>query len=130
MIGGKILKICLFMSKVHVKDTMHNNFNFTIGVNKLYFFIYFSAAVGPISVSIVADKMKLYKSGIFDDKLCGDELDHGVLAVGYGAADNKDYWLVKNSWGTTWGEQGYIRMSRNKLNQCGIASDASFPVIA
>jgi hypothetical protein len=82
----------------------------------------------PVSVAIEADKsaFQLYKSGVLDSAACGTNLDHGVLAVGYGTDGGKDYYKVKNSWGATWGESGYIRMVQGK-NMCGIASQASYP---
>jgi len=86
-----------------------------------------AVAQTPVSVAIEADKsaFQLYKSGVLDSSSCGTTLDHGVLVVGYGT-DGKDYWKVKNSWGATWGESGYLRMVRGK-NMCGIAQQPSYP---
>lgn len=86
-----------------------------------------AVANGPVSIALEADKLpfQLYRGGILDNSACGTQLDHGVLIVGYGN-DGKDYWKVKNSWGATWGEQGYIRIVRGK-NMCGLAAQPSYP---
>ena len=91
----------------------------------------------PVSVAIQANlsSFKFYKSGIYQDDECGDQLDHGVLIVGYGKDDltDLDYWIVKNSWTSNWGENGYIRILRNYKKSvsgmCGIALQPSIPLI-
>jgi len=86
---------------------------------------------GPVGVAIsVDDAFANYQSGVYVDPSCPndpDDLDHAVLVVGYGTSDNgTDYWIVKNSWGETWGNKGYILMARNDNNMCGIATDAVY----
>jgi C1A family cysteine protease len=89
----------------------------------------------PVSVAIEADQheFQLYKSGVFTGT-CGTNLDHGVLAVGYGTDAGVDYYKIKNSWSATWGEKGYIRIGRGVnynggKGQCGILLQASYPVV-
>merc|ERR1712083_41479 len=87
----------------------------------------------PVSIAIEADKVAFqsYTSGILNSSACGTKLDHGVLAVGYGTDNGQAYYLVKNSWGTSWGDQGYIKIANNGDGDgiCGIQMAPVFPNI-
>jgi KDEL-tailed cysteine endopeptidase len=93
----------------------------------------------PVSIAIEADQraFQMYKSGVFgseNGQECGTQLDHGVLLVGYGSSNGQDYYIMKNSWGTTWGESGYMRMGRgpqynNGAGQCGLLMEGSYPTL-
>lgn len=81
---------------------------------------------GPVSVHVEADQpvFSHYSGGIITDASCGTNLDHAIVAVGYNA--DEDYLIVKNSWGTAWGESGYVRIS-TKSNICGVLSMMLYP---
>jgi len=84
----------------------------------------------PVSVTIEADKLpfQLYKSGILDSTACGTNLDHAVAAVGYGSENGEDYYIVRNSWGKSWGEQGYVRIAAvDGAGICGIQKQSLWP---
>jgi C1A family cysteine protease len=89
------------------------------------------ANVGPISVALDASskEFRFYKNGVMDT--CGIQLNHAVLLVGYGTEDGQDYFKIKNSWGETYGDEGYIKISRNKhyMGTCGVASIPVYPLV-
>jgi C1A family cysteine protease len=94
-----------------------------------------AVAQQPVSIAIEADTkyFQSYSSGVLTSSSCGTNLDHGVLIVGYGTENGIKYWLVKNSWSTTWGDQGYVKIARsdstNDAGICGISMMPSFPTV-
>ena len=94
-----------------------------------------AVALQPVAIAIEADTryFQSYSSGVLTSSSCGTTLDHGVLIVGYGEENGQKYWLVKNSWSTTWGDKGYVKIARSESKNdpgiCGIAMDPSFPTV-
>lgn len=94
-----------------------------------------AVALNPVSVALEADKssFQFYTQGVYSDPQCGTTLDHAVLVVGYGLQGSTKYWIVKNSWGTSWGASGYIMIARGTTNGgkgvCGINSAPSYPIV-
>lgn len=91
-----------------------------------------AVAQQPVSVAIEADTdvFQSYTSGIISSTACGTQLDHGVLVVGYGTEGKKDFWILKNSWGSDWGENGFFRIARSATagpGICGLQLQASYP---
>jgi cathepsin L len=90
-----------------------------------------AVATGPVSVGIDAGlpSFQQYKDGVYYDPKCSTNLNHAVVVTGYGTtSDGIDYWEVKNSWGTSWGREGYFLLRRG-INHCGVSEVASFPVV-
>ncbi|CAN4109987.1 unnamed protein product [Withania somnifera] len=122
--------ICKF-SKANIGVQVIDSVNITLGAeNELKYAV---ALVRPVSVAFEVIKgFKQYKSGVYTSADCGDtpmDVNHAVLAVGYGVENGIPYWLIKNSWGADWGENGYFKMEMGK-NMCGVATCASYPVVA
>jgi len=114
---------CNVVSKISsYKDVASNNENALLA----------AVALQPVSVAIEADQhaFQFYSSGVMTGR-CGTNLDHGVLCTGFGTDNGRDYWIIKNSWGPQWGENGFIRIGRNMQSpygQCGIAMQNSYPI--
>jgi len=92
--------------------------------------------VNPVSVAIEADtkSFQVYSSGVFSNSGCGTTLDHAVVLVGWGTESvGGDYYILRNSWGTTWGESGYMKLGRGsaygKAGECGVLSKPYYPVV-
>lgn len=87
---------------------------------------------GPVSVAFqVVKDFRFYKSGVYSSTECHDgeqDVNHAVLAVGYGELEGKQHWIIKNSWGTAWGMDGFFLMERGR-NMCGVGDCASYPVV-
>jgi len=85
---------------------------------------------GPTSVTVEADTapFQMYSSGILNDASCGTSLDHAIAAVGYGVENGVGFYIVRNSWGADWGEEGYLRMAEVKGDGiCGIQMESLYP---
>ena len=89
--------------------------------------------VGPVTISIhITPKFQFYREGIYIDPACGNSIDvlnHAVVAVGYGEVSQGKYYIMRNSWGTKWGKNGYLFMPRDMNNHCGVASYAIYPLV-
>jgi C1A family cysteine protease len=93
----------------------------------------FALSTGPVSVAVDASQsaFQQYKSGVLSSYECGTSLDHGIMAVGWGTDSETggEYFLVKNQWGSSWGDNGYLKIGATSSNPCGILSEASFVTV-
>lgn len=124
--GGSCMKTCTSYAKISKCYDVESN-------NQLA--LKHAVFMQPVSVAIEADTFSFqsYSLGVLDTPKCGTNLDHGVLIVGYGEENGKLYWLVKNSWSESWGDNGYIKIARSESENdpgiCGIGMQGSFPTV-
>lgn len=122
---------CIYNNDLKSPVQVKGSFNITEGDEDTIFQAV--TYLNPVSIAYqVVDDFMHYAGGVYTSETCKkgpDDVNHAVLVVGYGTDENNvDYWIIKNSWGPDWGEDGYFRMERGK-NMCGIATCASFPVV-
>ena len=122
--------VCKFTSE-NVAVQVIDSVNITLGAeDELKHAVAFAR---PVSVAFqVVDGFRLYEKGVYTSKTCGNtpmDVNHAVLAVGYGVEDGVPYWIIKNSWGSEWGDHGYFKMEMGK-NMCGVATCSSYPIVA
>lgn len=91
-----------------------------------------AVAKQPLSIALAASSstFQLYKSGIISTTACGTSVNHAVTLVGYGTANGVDYWVIRNSWGSSWGESGYARILRSNSTStaiCNMLTQTSYP---
>lgn len=134
---GKSPGVCHSAGKASVQTKISGYKNVTSGDEAA---LQEAVASGVVSVGIDAGHagFQYYFDGLYTEPFCYKTykgINHGVAVVGYGSGapetseDTQDYWLIKNSWGTEWGVNGYIYFARNNDNMCAVATDASFPTI-
>ncbi|KAJ8750936.1 hypothetical protein K2173_016117 [Erythroxylum novogranatense] len=122
--------VCKF-SSANVGAQVIDSVNITLGAE--HELKHAVAFVRPVSVAFeVVSGFRFYKKGVYTSDTCGStsmDVNHAVLAVGFGVEDGVEYWLIKNSWGADWGDHGYFKMELGK-NMCGVATCASYPIVA
>ncbi|XP_030371983.1 cathepsin L-like [Scaptodrosophila lebanonensis] len=124
-----VSEMCQYQQKNEIPITIEHICNIPKGDERAMAFAV--AFIGPVAAGINSiTGLHGYKGGVFYNKHCSQVLTHEVLVIGFGTDPQEgDYWLIKNSWGTAWGEKGFGRIARNRDNQCGIASDVLVPLI-
>jgi len=88
----------------------------------------FLASNMPISTAVDAEPWQMYTGGVFMASQCGTNIDHGVQIVGYDGLTPKGWWVIRNMWGSDWGENGYIRLQFGE-NTCGLTSLPTAPIL-
>lgn len=126
--------------RLQLPRSVRDAFDFSLNPLNHFCIIITFFSTGPVSVSVDGyyPEFQFYKSGIYNEKrYCKYDffLNYYLLAVGYGTKelskcpDNEDYWILKNSWGTSWGMDGYILLRRNYHDMCGVADFGMYPVM-